>query len=261
MQRSFLPFVSAVSMMAATSAFAGSFASGVVGYEQGTDATAGYTDPNAAIGSATRTTGFDLRVTPFNPAFSSGELVSIGRGGWLTLEFSAPITDDAVNPYGIDLLIFGNSFFYADDFSPIANNLWKPGGVVEVSLDGSDWRTVPGAIADGLFPTMGWQDTTDPFGSDGGSIATDFHTPVDPSFSPWGKTFSELQAGYGTSGGGAGIDLSVVGLAAAKYVRISNPTGSAYAIEIDAIADVIPAPSTFAAVLFGAGLAARKRQR
>lgn len=239
----------------------GVFASGYVEYEPGTGATSGFTNPLSAVGSATRTTGFDLRVTPFNPAFGSEELVSIGRGGWLTLEFSSLVMDDASNPFGIDMIIFGNSFFYADDFSPVADNLWKPGGVVEVSLDGSDWRVVPGTIADGLFPTLGWKDTTDAFGGDGGLVATDFHTPVDPGFSPWGKTFDELRAGYGNSGGGAGIDLASVGLSAAKYVRISNPSGSAYAIEIDAVSDVVPSPSSMAAICLGLGLAGRRRVR
>lgn len=223
-------------------ALGGTYATSVVSYDAGTGASAGFTDSATALGSPTRISGFDLRVTPFNPPFQSSEVVSIGRGGHLTLAFDTPAVDDASNPYGIDLLVFGNSFFYSDDFSPIAQSIWKPGGVVEVSADGIDWRMVQGAVADGVFPTLGYRDGVDPFGSDGGSVETNFLLPVDPAFSPWGKDFDGLKAGYGASGGGAGIDLGSVGLHEARYVRISNPLSAAYSIEIDAISDVIPSP-------------------
>ncbi len=250
-----LPLLAALS----SSAFAGTFATSVQSYDQGTGPVAGFTDPATALGSPTRTSGFDLRVTPFNPAFQNTEIVSIGRGGQLTLAFDSPVTDDASNPYGIDLIVFGNSFFYADDFSPLADHLWKPGGIIEVSADGHDWRTIPALDADGLFPTLGFQDSTDPFGSDGGASPTNFRVPVNPSFSPWGKDFAQLKAGYGTSGGGTGIDLAVVGLTQASFVRISNPSGAPYAIEIDAVSDVVPAPASLS-IMFVAAAGLRRRR-
>ncbi len=230
---------------AVTSNFAraGWFASSVVSYDQGIGAVAGYTDPSAALGSPTRTTGFDLRVTPFNPPFQSSEIVSIGRGGHLVVAFDSPITNDAGNPFGIDMLVFGNSFFYNDDFEPIADHIWKPGGTVEVSADGISWSLITGAVADGVFPTMGFTDGTDPFGADSASIETNFRVPVDPSFDPWGKNYGQLKAGYGVSGGGSPVDLEgqATGI---RFVRISNPIDAPYAIEIDAISDVIPAPAS-----------------
>lgn len=231
----------------------GTFATSVVSYEQGAGAVSGFVDPATALGSPTRISGFDLRVTPFNPPFQAGEIVSIGKGGHLTLAFDAPAINDPANPFGIDLIVFGNSFFYSDDFSPIANDIWKPGGVVEVSADGIEWRLVQGAVADGSFPTLGYSDGVDPFGSDGGAVETDFRMPVDPAFSPWGKDFAQLKAGYGRSGGGSGIDLSAVGLTEARFVRISNPLDAPYSIEIDGISDVVPAPG---AVLLGMACAA-----
>ncbi|MCG3123120.1 MAG: hypothetical protein GIKADHBN_01529 [Phycisphaerales bacterium] len=236
------------------------FAASVASYEAGAGAVAGFTDPGVAVGSPTRVSGFDLRVTPFNPPFQSSEVVSIGKGGHLTLEFESLVTDDPGNPFGIDMIVFSNAFFYAEDFSAVAEHVWKPGGLVEVSLDGDDWRAVTGAVADGVFPTLGFRDTTDPFGSDGGLVPTNFRVPVDPAFSPWGKTFDELRAGYGVSGGGTGIDLAGTGLSAVRYVRISNPGDALYAIEIDAAADVVPAPAAMAMAAVGAIVMSRRRR-
>lgn len=241
-------------------ALAGSFAGLVMEFDPGLGAAVGYDNPWTATGPTTRVTGFDLHITPFNPAFQSSEVVSIGRGGWLTLVFDNPVYNNPVHPFGIDLLIFGTSFFYADDFSPVAQNLWRPGGVVEVSADNSDWRVVPGAVASGLFPSLGFQDSIDPFGSDGGAVPTDFHMPVDPSFDPWGKTFDELKAGYGSSGGGAGIDIGLTGLEWIRYVRISNPADAGYAIGIDAVSAVIPSPGMAVLVMVGlSALGGRRR--
>ncbi|MBL8963033.1 MAG: hypothetical protein KF787_09770 [Phycisphaeraceae bacterium] len=247
-------------ILAAGSSSAGTFAATVMDYDPGVGSAPGYDDPWTATGSATRVTGFDLRVTPFNPPFQPTEIVSIGRGGWLTLAFDAPVHDNPANPFGIDLLIFGSSFFYASDFSPVAEDLWRPGGVVEVSADNADWRVVPGAVASGLFPTRGFRDSLDPFGSDGGSLPTDFHMPVDPSFSPWGKTFDELSSGYGASGGGAGIDIAVTGLPWVKFIRLSNPGDAPYAIGIDAVSSVVPSPALALAFVVGlSALGGRRR--
>src|SRR4029077_6165983 len=95
------------------SAFAASFASQVVSYAPGSNAQAGYLDPNTALGSPGRTTGsgpFDGDVTPFNAPYAATDIVSIGAGGSLVVRFDHEVSDDAGNPYGIDLLVFGNSF-------------------------------------------------------------------------------------------------------------------------------------------------------
>lgn len=248
------------------SAAAGShFASSVVNYTPGTGPTPGFDDPAAALGGPTRftapTSPFGGATTPFNAPFGEGEVVTIGEGGSLTLGFDQVIYDDAANPFGIDLLVFGNSFFGLDFGTGLATGaIFGEGGIIELSANGTDWFTVTGVDADGLFPTLGYQDVTEPFPSGAGSVFTDFRTPVDPNLNVAGMTVSEIAAAYNGSGGGAGIDLASVGLTEARYIRISNPLGSGVTPEIDAVS-IVPAPAGLIPLLAVSACRRRRSQR
>ena len=208
-----------------------------------------YDEASTALGEPTRFTSdaanFGGVTTPLQAAFRNDEIVSIGKGGSLTVSFDEPVTNDTNNPYGIDLLIFGNSFlfgtFFHSDFSfnpaGTAEGVAAEGGVVELSDDGVNYVTVPIINADGLYPTYAYTDLLDPFPTVAGNVPTDFTKPVDPAFDVVGKTFTEVLTGYGGSGGGAGIDIGAIGFAAITHVRISNPTGATFVPEIDAFAD------------------------
>src|SRR5882672_7423234 len=112
-----LTAVCLLSVSPATSAFASSFASEVVSYTAGTNATPGYDDPNTALGSPRRVNGsppFESGLTPFNAAYEASDVVSVGTGGSLVVRFDHQVMNDAANPYGIDLLVFGNTFLAID---------------------------------------------------------------------------------------------------------------------------------------------------
>ncbi|MBX3363222.1 MAG: hypothetical protein KF866_00530 [Phycisphaeraceae bacterium] len=241
------------------------WASEVRFYDAGIGVTPGYDDPTAALGEPTRFTGegiFPGAVTPFNSAWMETEIVSIGRGGSLIVAFDRPIVNDPLNPFGIDLLVFGNSFYFDDDFPHgRAGMLSADGGIIEVSQDGDEWRTIPNAAADGLHPTLGYRDLTDPFSPVRGMIETDFTKPVDPSFVATGLTFAEIVAGYDGSGGGTGVDIGLVGFDFILYVRISNPMDNPFTVEIDGFAIVRPVPGPAAALVLGAGVMVISRRR
>lgn len=231
-------------------ASASDFAAVMVEYVQGAGVSAGNDDPNAAIGSPTRFTGtqigFPGAVTPFNPSFDPGECVSIGRGGSLTLAFDHDVLDDANNPYGLDLIIFGNSFFWDPvNFTATAQALSSDGGTVSLSADGVTWVTAPG-MADGLFPTLAYLDQTDPFGGPAGSVLSDFTKPVNPHFNWQGADLAAIIAAYDGAGGGWGIDIGALGLSSVRYVKITNDSGANLIPEIDGISDVraVPSPSS-----------------
>jgi hypothetical protein len=243
------------------------FATNVVNYVPGSG-TAGNTNANAALGSPTRYTGvqfgFPGNVNPFNPSFDPDETVTVGRGGSLVLAFDHHVENDAANPYGIDLLVFGNSFFWDPvNFTTRADAIQSEGGLIEVSQDGVTWHAVNGVEADGLFPTLGYSDLTDPFDPAPGHVLTDFTRPIDPNFDWHGKDFSQIMAGYGSSGGGAGVDIGALGLQWIQYVRISNAAGANGTPEIDAISDVsvVPAPGAIILTLLASGCGAVRRRR
>ncbi|MFG0286106.1 MAG: hypothetical protein ACF8R7_16940 [Phycisphaerales bacterium JB039] len=247
------------------SALAGDpWANRVVEYVEGAGVPPGYNDPATAIGSPERFTGegaFPSVVSPFGGPYGADEIVTIGEGGRLVVAFDEPVRNDPLNPFGVDLLIFGNSF-YAYETGGLAGPASTEGGIIEVSPDGMNWTLIDGVEADGVYPTLGYLDITDPFQTTPGSVLSDFTRPVDPSFDATGLSLSEIIAGYDGSGGGAGIDIGLFGLDAISFVRITNPAGSGLTPEIDAFADVapVPAPATVVALL-GAGAFCTRRWR
>lgn len=235
----------------------------VVRYVMGEGVSEGYDDPLAALGEPTRYTGrifgFPGAVTPFNPAFDPGELVTVGRGGELVVRFARAVWDDPSNPFGIDLLIFGNAGFIDADYpNGVAGPLFgaEP-GLIEVSQDGEDWQPIPGVGADGMFPTLGYLDLAGPYREAPGAVFSNFQRPVDPTFNPIGRTFAEIVAAYDGSGGGAGVDIGVTGLAWIQYVRVTNGMNAGGGLQIDGFA-AVPSPG---AVLILAGAAVMRRRR
>lgn len=222
------------------------WADAVLSYDPGTGHSPGYDTPSVALGPPARMSGETFGgscVTPFNPAYEPDEIVSIGVGGSLVVVFAQPVMDDPGNPFGIDLLVFGNSFF-SDAAWPqgMVAGLIADGGTIEISDGGVQWFEVPGIEADGLYPTMGFTDAG-PYDIEPGLAATDCTRPVDPAItmrSLQGMSYEELLEQYDGSGGGSGIDIGSVGLTSVTHVRILGPARGFGAIEIDALGDVPP---------------------
>jgi hypothetical protein len=210
----------------------------VIDYNRGTGFATGFTNSAAALGAPASGSS----VTPFAPAFSKTQLVSIGTNGSLTLRFDPPIVNDPSNPFGVDFSIFGNTFF------AITNGNYSGGGItdgsvggnntgattIQVSADGTNWFTLNPALAptaDNIFPTDGLGDP---------------RLPVNPALT--GSSFSGLgltgiRALYAGSAGGTGYDLAwaqdtngnFVNLPIARYVRVNVLSNKS---EIDAVAAV-----------------------
>lgn len=223
------------------------FADTLIDYEAGSNPVSGFDAPSTVLGSPERFSGeglFESVVSVFSGPFMPHEIVSIGAGGWLTVEFDEPVTDDPANPWGVDLLIFGNAFFIDDDFpNGVVGGLFGSAvGVVEVSEDGRRWVTVRGASAVGLYPTQGWLDAG-PYDATPGSVPTDFTLPVNPSLTLrdfLGTSLESVLSLYAGSGGGTGIDLADAGVTSCRFVRVSLPADAAEPMQIDAFSDVAP---------------------
>ena len=222
------------------------FATRVVSYIPGTGAATGHRNPQTALGEPARITGTSSApetVTPFQPAWMTNQIVSIGAGGSLTLELGQAAIDSPNNPFGVDLIVFSNAFF-----SDVSGGQGSPGycfadgGVIDVSDDGATWFEIPNTQADGPMPTMGFIDAG-PFDSMPGELPTDFRKPMNPAI-----TLSDLQElnyidvinAYNGSGGGVGVDLASVGLNQAHFVRIRQLAGATSSPEVDAVMVVKP---------------------
>jgi len=226
-------------------------ASGVVSYNPGSGFSPNFTNSSAALGAPASGAG----ITPFAPPFSTSQLVSIGAGGSLTLQFNTPIINNPANPFGIDLMIFGNSFFVVSSGS--GSSAITSGAIftstlstrVEASADGSTWFTLDPGLAPNvgtLFPTDG---TGSPF------------IPVNPALTSAdfnGLNLSGIRSLYGGSAGGTGFDLSwardgtgnSVDLQSASFLRIDVLSGRT---QIDAIS-VVPEPNSWTMAGIGAAV-------
>jgi len=257
---------------------ASDFATEVVGYAEGTgieiDWLDGkpFNDPNGALGRPTIDTtgdGWDIPVgdsvplVHVYPAFRSYEVVAVGNGGQLTVKFDHAVENDPANPYGVDLVVFGNASQTIGGGQPWLNGnpggttagpgILREPGIVSVSQDGQTWYTFSdGPYADDFAPTLGRVYVDDPNHADpnlgawndwwGGS--TDPTRPLDPNdpnlsaagFN--GKTVAQMAVAYDGSAGGTGFDIGALGLDWIQYVRVDDDPCSSATTEIDALADV-----------------------
>lgn len=248
-----------------------------------------YKDPSVTLGRPTAWNDEVAKwhepaypVTPATPAYGEKKLLTLQSSepedAYVTIKFDHNVVDDPMNPFGLDLIVFGNSAFTGDgktyyraetdpDTYTFADSAaFNEPGVVEVSQDGETWyRFETGRYGDD-FPTLGYVfDAEHPdkalFAANAwwGKKA-DACRPVDPRVS-WksaaGLTCGEIARRFNGSAGGTGFDLKDLAdfnqLAAdehgrkwIRYVRIRNminPNGrgdETTTPEVDAVADVAP---------------------
>jgi len=265
MQKSFVtvfafPFALA-GVLALVQNSAAQFASAVVSYNSGVGFQPGYTSASSALGEPSRVKPglFGGPVDPFNPPYLSSQVVSIGAGGSLTVQFSAPIVNNPGHPFGLDFNIFGNAgFIITNSVDQNFNYLGTPrtdGSLfgadalatrVSVSSDGINFFTLNPALAptvDALFPTDG---------------QGDFGLAINPALKAAdfaGLDLAGIRSRYNGAGGGRGYDISwaqdslgqSVLLSSVEYVHIEVLAGNA---EIDGLV-AVPEPTTLSFALIG----------
>lgn len=259
----FVPTLALASVMSLTQATNAQFASSVVSYNSGVGFQAGYTDANRSLGEPSRVTPgfFGGPVDPFNSPYLPSQLVSIGTGGSLTVQFASPILNNPGNAFGLDFSIFGNAGFvltnaYDDYFNIIGTPrtsglLYGADAIstrVSVSSDGINYFTLNPTLAptvDALFPTDG---------------LGDFGLMVNPALTAAdfaGLDLAGIRALYNGAGGGRGYDISwaqnglgqSVLLGSVEFVRIEVLAGNA---EIDGLV-AVPEPTTLSLAFLGLG--------
>lgn len=218
-----------------------------------------FNNPLNALGRPTvDTTGDDwyiaedepVPVNPVYPAFRAHELTFLGEKGYLILAFNHPVRDDMNNPYGIDFIVFGNTFQVIGDgagwgngnpdLTTVGPSGFSEPGVVSVSQDGQIWysfttdpafmadddhfirsdRNYPdGPFCDAFAPTLGRVYDPNHANTDLGlwnqwwSKPTNPTFPLDPSLSFAsfdGFSVAQMCRFYGHSAGGTGYDIGLL---------------------------------------------------
>ncbi len=247
-----------------------------------------FNDPLTALGRPTVDTTGDLFAIPLDETvpvvpvygpFRSFEIVTVGLGGRLILRFDRPVWNHPRNPYGVDLIVFGNatatingqsSWFNGDPANTIIQSQthFSEPGEISVSQDGITWHifnddvgphAIPGGeyegtdgpFADVFAPTLGRvYDPTNPDPSVGDwnlwwSHETNPTKPLDPRMR-WsefhGLTIAQVAEMYEDSAGGIGLDLAWLEqdeLDWIQYIRVKGVAPGATP-DVDAVADVFP---------------------
>tara|TARA_X000001036_G_scaffold55044_2_gene44607 strand:- start:3216 stop:4097 length:882 start_codon:yes stop_codon:yes gene_type:complete len=221
------------------------WADSVVSFDEGIGGSAGYNIPEVALGEPSRFTGEDIWpgvVSPFNPPWLADEIVSIGAGGSIVVSFVEPVQNELGNPWGIDLIIFGNTGCVDNAYPKgvVGGAFSDDGGQIEVSQDGKIWYPIATEFSDGLWPTRGYLDSQ-PYDAVEGTQPSTFTLPVDPRLSlddVMNLDNDALMSFYGTSGGGTPIDIGETGLNEISFIRVSVDPSSKLSPEIDGFADV-----------------------
>lgn len=229
-----------------------------------------YDDPNSVLGKPTtkiydswsfETYSCSLVYSAWGTDPNGNKLITIlGSGAEIVVKFDHKVADDPGNPYGIDFIVFGNTFFESDGWvasdTDMAKFLLKnPTSVnvdpvmVSVSQDGNKWCTYSnGPYANSVFPTnaYAWDRVNNCWGEQ-----LDWTRPVDPNREVGdfnGLFVADAIDLYGGSAGGTGFDLRELapndyaalaidpntGRKWIQYVKVHGSAGG----KIDAFADV-----------------------
>lgn len=192
-------------------------------------------------------------------------LTTLGSGSFILVEFDPPLTNHPANPYGVDLLVFGNAFYPSSGFVNDAtdmNSLVLTGRSFDEPLkvsvspgytgrpgenphepDTWPWyRFDHGPFADTAFPTHAFE--WDRAHGRWTEVPMDFTKPVNPVLADrlegGGLTAAEAIELYDGSGGGTGFDLAESGFAAVRYVKVEGVSLAFAGGEVDAFAAARP---------------------
>jgi hypothetical protein len=220
------------------------YASAVVSYNPGSGYDAGYTNTSTVLGQPSTADSYGDAVDPFDSAWQTNQILSIGAGGWVTVAFDRPVIH---YPEGNrDFIIFGNSFFEVPNFTN-EFDLWATDGMVandsgqtavSVSRDGVTFYALNPALA----PVVNYLYPTDGSG--------DFRLPVNPALAPGdfaGLTLADIRLLYNGSAGGASYDIAwaqdtngnPAGLPDIRYVRLDVATNRVQIAGFAAVAGTV----------------------
>jgi len=219
-----------------------------------------YTDPAAILGPPTLTFvdsedgGGTNRSSIVDPPYNvapngSDVIVAITNGGEITVRMGRKVYHNPNNPYGVDLIVFANSFFSPPTATGIISDstdldeITLAGGTnghsatISVSPDGTNWYAFDNTPH--LYPQNAYRwDSPNHSWTEEQLNPT---KPLNPSIYTTdleGQTAAAVLDQFDGSAGGTGYNLQSSGFPWIQYVRV-EPAPNSYTV-IDAIAAVNP---------------------
>jgi hypothetical protein len=215
--------------------------------------TATLNDPTAILGRPTLEfiEGVDTNQTslidsPYNVAPNGSNVIAKILGN-VVVDLGRKVYDDPYNPYGVDFIVYGNSFLTANGadlnsaivYSYEGSDLYGHATSVAVSQDGTNWYTyanTPKPFPDNAFL---WDNANDAWTSE----QLNPTKPLNPFIYTnnfVGQPASSCLDLFGGAAGGTGYDLKESGLPWIQYVRLAPSAGTGNYAVIDAVAAVNP---------------------
>lgn len=249
----------------------------------GIDTAGPYNDPTAVLNRPALQfyDSFDGDVTdrvsivdpPYNVTPERKDVITeIKSGGQITVQLGRKVYHCPANPYGIDFIVYGNSFFegISGASGPISDKtdlsiaeltssaIAGHSTVVSVSQDGTNWYTFP-AIST-LFPDEAyrWDDTNSQWTEE----QMNPNKPINPFLYTnnfGGTTISSALDQFVGASGGTGYSLNALSNPPPwiQYVRIQPGAGTYTVIDAIAAADPVPVGDALSIepdnILFGNG--------
>jgi len=225
------------------------YASSLISFSQGVGADADYNNPYVVLGSPPTADSSGWPVSITSAPWEKTDVVSLGNGGSITIAFDHPVLNNPAGvEYGIDLLVFGNSFFATDweTDGRIVGTYFEP-AKIEVSQDGITFYEITGVYADALYP----------YTASAGNFV--HATPLGIEYMNCQP--ADVEADFLGGCGGAQVDISNaigVSLDWVLYVRVTDIVGDGTIADIVGFADVVPEPATVFILLAGVGFLRRR---
>ncbi len=246
----------------ASAANAAIFATSYSNYTAGSLTPANYNNPATALGKSNPVSGL-YALSPYNGAFLNTDMVGIGAGGSLTLQFASTVPIGAGREFGVHagVNLLGDGDGTSSDPAATFNVRRAIVEVSEFGIEGSFIALNSGNPITFDLPTNYWADLAGPPGTQttGGTIVADFGKPFEGTLSSFtGLDWTAAKTLLNGSAGGTWFDVSGLGLTSLNYVRFSVPVGANYRMFIDSVA-AVPEPATVALCALSALVLFRRR--
>jgi hypothetical protein len=225
------------------------YASSVISFSQGIAADPCYDNPSVVLGSPPVADSYGWPVSITYSPWETTDVVSLGNGGSITISFDHPVVNNPLDvEYGIDLLVFGNSFFATDwgGDMRIIGTYFEP-AKIEVSQDSITYYEIADTFADALYP----------YTASAGNFV--HATPLGIEY--MNRQPADVEADFLGGCGGAQVDISnAIGASLdwIMYVRVTDIAGDGTIADIVGFADVVPEPATIFILLAGVGFLRRR---